>query len=64
MLGMKAREARRRLLRPLARGVDAAIHNCERRRAIHRYRRVDCVVLVADLEERKHAARIPHSQAA
>ena len=64
MLGQKARGARRRLLRPLARGVDAAIHNGERRRTIHRYRRVDCVVLVSEVEMKEHAAQRRYSRAA
>lgn len=35
-----------RVLRTLVRAADAIAHNRERRRMIHRYRRVDCVVLV------------------
>ena len=37
-----------RVLRPLARAVDGIVHNRERRRLIHRYRRVSCVAFVAE----------------
>jgi hypothetical protein len=47
MRGLTTRRARTRLLRPLARAADGIAHNRERRRTIHRYRRVQCV-LVAD----------------
>jgi hypothetical protein len=48
MLGLGRREPGSGLLRPLARAVDAIAHNRERRRAIHRYRRVTCVALVPE----------------
>jgi len=35
-----------RVLRSLARAADGIAHNRERRRMIHRYRRVSCVALV------------------
>jgi hypothetical protein len=35
-------------VRPLARAADGIAHNRERRRTIHRYRHVQCVVLVPD----------------
>jgi hypothetical protein len=37
-----------RLLRPLARVADGLAHNRARRRTIQRYRRVQCVLLVAE----------------
>jgi len=43
---------RTRLLRPIVRAADGIAHNRERKRMIHRYRRVACVALVADGEER------------
>lgn len=50
MRGTRGEGTRVRLLRPLARGADAVIHNRERRRTINRYRRVRCVLLVAEEE--------------
>jgi hypothetical protein len=41
------------MLRPLARAADGIVHNRERRRTIHRYRRVDCVALVAEQDEKQ-----------
>jgi hypothetical protein len=48
MQGFAAREAGTRILRPIARAADGLAHNRERRRTIHRYRRIDCVVLVPE----------------
>lgn len=48
MRGSTADGARVRLLRPLARMADGLAHNRARRRTIQRYRRVQCVHLVAD----------------
>ncbi len=43
-----------RLTVPPARAADGIVHNRERRRTIHRYRRVDRVVVVAE-EDQKQA---------
>lgn len=52
-----ARKTRTRLLRPIARAADGIAHNRQRRRVIHRYRRVACVSLVAEDEQRRVAQR-------
>ena len=49
---MRSPGTRTRLLRPIVRAADGIAHNRERKRMIHRYRRVACVALVADGEER------------
>lgn len=36
------------ILRPMVRAADGLAHNRERRRTIHRYRRIDSVVLVTE----------------
>ena len=46
-------EAGSRLLRPLARAADGIVHNRERRRRIHRYRRVARVALVTERDEQQ-----------
>jgi hypothetical protein len=48
MRGMGTRGAGTRMLRPLARAADGFVHNRERRRLIHRYRRVSCVAFLAE----------------
>ena len=48
MHGTGTRGAGSRVLRPLARAADGIVHNRERRRLIHRYRRVSCVTLLAE----------------
>jgi hypothetical protein len=47
MQGNGARGAGTRILRPIVRAADGIAHNRERRRTIHRYRRIDCILLVA-----------------
>lgn len=46
-------EAGSRLLRPLARAADGIVHNRERQRRIHRYRRVARVALVTERDEQQ-----------
>jgi hypothetical protein len=50
MQGLGTRGAGTRILRPIVRAADGIAHNRERRRTIHRYRRIDCVLLVAGSE--------------
>jgi hypothetical protein len=56
MQGLGGRGAGTRILRPIARAADGLAHNRERRRTIHRYRRIDCVVLVPETDV-EHAFR-------
>jgi hypothetical protein len=56
MQGLGAREAGTRILRPIARAADGIAHNRERRRMIHRYRLIDCVMLEPQPEP-EHAFR-------
>jgi hypothetical protein len=46
-------EAGSHLLRPLARAADGIGHNRERRKRIHRYRRVARVALVTEQDEQQ-----------
>lgn len=52
----RPRDTRVWLLRPIVRAADVIAHNRERKRTIHRYRRVDCVALVANGEEQQRLA--------
>jgi hypothetical protein len=59
MRGMGSRGVRNRVLRPLARAADGIAHNRERRRLIHRYRRVSCVTLLERSPDSMDAAERP-----
>lgn len=56
MRGVQTREAKVRVLRPIVRAADGIAHNRERKRMIRRYRRVACVALVPETDERQSAS--------